>query len=336
MTKMKKLIANIKGGKCMNKKFESICKMSQKELKSHVARELLKTHEKVYVGDGYVYAQGTFPVLLVAHLDTVHKKLPNVILYDREKDACSSPNGIGGDDRCGVYMIFEVIKKFNCSVLFCEDEEVGGIGAKKFIQTDLAKELAFNYAIEFDRRGSNDAVFYDCDNDEFEAFITKEFYETNWGSFSDISTLAPFLKCAAVNLSCGYYGAHTEKEYVVLHEMEKSIEEACKILERTTEKDKFEYVESKYGGYYGYGYYNYSGNRNQNTFYGYGDSPFDAYEEDFVETYYYLLEFYDENGTTQWFETFATSEEEAVGRCLMANPYISYSHIIDVCKDKIY
>lgn len=314
----------------MNKEFEKICKMSQKELKAHVARELVKTHEKVYMGDGYVYAQGKFPVLLVAHLDTVHKKLPTFVLYDKETDSCSSPNGIGGDDRCGVYMIFKVIKEFNCSVLFCEDEEIGGIGAKKFIQTDLAKELEFNYAIEFDRRGSNDAVFYDCDNTDFEDFITKEFFKTAYGSFSDISTLAPFLKCAAVNLSCGYYNAHTEKEYVVLKEMEKVIEEACKILARTKEDDKFEYIEStysgyKYGGYYGYGY---------NSSYYSGYSYNYGYEDEFEDLYYFIIEFYDKKGM-QWYETYASSEAEAIGRCLMNNPDVPYSQITDVCKEKM-
>ena len=338
--KMKKVLVNVKGGMKMNEKFEEICRMSQKELKGYVARELSAKYGKAYVGDGYVYAQGDFPVLLVAHLDTVHKKLPNVINYDSKKDAYSSPNGIGGDDRCGVYMIFEVIKRFKCSVLFCEDEEVGGIGAKKFIQTDLAKELKFNYAIEFDRRGSNDAVFYDCDNPDFEDFITKEFYESAWGSFSDISTLAPFLKCAAVNLSCGYYNAHTVTEYVVMGEMEKSIEQACKILERTTEDDKFEYIESKYKGYYGgYSGYSYGGYSKGKTFYDYGYSGYGysnyGYEEDFEEIFYYLIEFYDMNGKSQWFETFASSEAEAVGRCLMEHPDIPYNHIIDIGRDKI-
>lgn len=314
----------------MNKVFEHICKMSQKELKSHVARELTKTHSKVYMGDGYVYAQGEFPVLLVAHLDTVHKKLPDVIFYDFTKDAYSSPNGIGGDDRCGVYMIFEVIKKYNCSVLFCEDEEIGGIGAKKFTETDLAKELKFNYAIEFDRRGSNDAVFYDCDNTDFEDFITKEFYETAYGSFSDISTLAPFLGCAAVNLSCGYYGAHTEKEYVVLSEMEASIEAACKILERTTEEDKFEYIEAKVSSWFRYGYSGYSSKGNSLSYYG---NYYSSYEDDEDYLYYYIIEYTDECGKTEWFDTYATSEAEAVGRLLMWHPTLCYKNVIDVMVD---
>jgi di/tripeptidase len=248
------------------KKFEKICKMPQAHLKKYLAKELEKTHKEITIDDGFVYAQGTFPVLLVAHMDTVHKHLPQKFVYSKDKNIVSDPNGIGGDDRCGVYMILEVVKRFNCSVLFCEDEEVGGIGADKFIETKLAASLDFNYLIEFDRRGSKDAVFYDCDNPKFTEFICKDFYKEDWGSFSDIATIAPFFGVAAVNLSCGYYKAHTKDEYVVLSEMERSIEEACKILERTTEADVFEYIPAKnrwgygsnYAGYYsGYGSGNY-------------------------------------------------------------------------------
>ena len=76
----------------MNKEFEKICRMSQKSLKNHVKQMLKKTHDDVTVADGYVYAQGKFPVLLVAHMDTVHKKLPNMIVYDQTQDIVSSPN----------------------------------------------------------------------------------------------------------------------------------------------------------------------------------------------------------------------------------------------------
>jgi hypothetical protein len=330
----------------MNEVFESICKMSQKELKDHVVRELTKTHKEIYSGDGYVYAQGAFPVLLVAHMDTVHKSLPKVIHFSTSNATLSSPQGIGGDDRCGVFMIFEVIKRFNCSVLFCEDEEIGGVGAKKFIKTDLAKTLSFNYAIEFDRKGKKDAVFYDCDNEDFEEFITKDFYKTAYGSFSDISIVAPFLKCAAVNLSCGYYNAHTTDEYVVITEMIASINAACNILERTTEADKFEYIEATYNNYgwpgysyngYGNGYANY-GYRQYNTgvrYYGGFWETEDEEEDDDVELYY-LFEYVDEYGDTQWYEAYAFSETDAVGQFCMAHPLVPYANIIDIMVDDVY
>lgn len=328
----------------MNKKFEQICKMSQVVLKKYVENQLKYTHTDITVGDGFVFAKGTLPILLVAHMDTVHDLLPNLIVYNKEKDSVSCAEGIGGDDRCGIYMILEIIKNYNCSVLFCEDEESGGIGARKFIETDLAKELIsqFNYAIELDRKGSNDAVFYDCDNEDFEEFITTDFYKTAWGSFSDISVVAPFLKCAAVNLSCGYYNAHTKNEYVVLGEMERSMEEVCKILERTTEGDKFEYVEVEYNNYYRgsyyYGSYNrssYSGSSYKGSGYkGSSYSWYDDYEDVFAT--YYLIEFWNDKGKRELYETYASSEAEAVGRCLMMNPGICYNDIEDIFTDKAY
>ena len=285
----------------MINKFQSICRMTQADLKKYVAKELKITHNKVISEDGFVYAQGTFPVLLVAHLDTVHKSLPTHILYDDKNDSLSSPQGIGGDARCGVYMILELIKKHHCSVLFCEDEEIGAIGAEKFINTALAKKLQFNYIIEFDRRGKNDAVFYDCDNELFEEFITEEYYKTSFGSFSDISVLAPFLCCAAVNLSCGYYNAHTTNEYVILSEMQESINAASKILARTNEDDAFEYIEAKYQSF--------------------GDYGWSTFDED------YLIEYINERCDVEYIKVSASSKAEAVGKFCMEHPEISYSSI---------
>ncbi len=279
--------------------FRKLCRMSQSDLKKFVSKELKKTHDKVIAGDGYVYAQGTFPVLLVAHLDTVHEALPTIFVYDEKTGALSSPQGIGGDDRCGVYMILEVIKKYNCSVLFCEDEEVGGIGATKFTKTELAKTLEFNYIIEFDRQGCDDAVFYNCGNEDFEEFITKDYFKTSWGTFSDISILAPFFGCAAVNLSCGYYKPHTKSEYVILSEMDESVYAACRILERTTKNDKFEYIES-YGGY------------------------LDWQDDDKR----YMIEYYDKKTKRyDWVEIEAPSKTMAVGMFCMDHPDIPYSDI---------
>ena len=219
-------------------------------------------------------------------------------------------------------MIFQIIQKYNCSVLFCEDEEIGGIGAEKFTNSKHSINAEFNYIMEFDRKGSNDAVFYDCANDDFEEFITREFYSTNYGSFSDISILAPHLGCAAVNLSCGYYNAHTTKEHVVLSEMEESIINACKILERTTEDDRFEYIEDIHSRYrhdwYSGGSYIASG------------YSFTECEEDYFAENYYVVEFVSEHGTTEWYDTYASSKAEAIGIFCMDNPYACYDDIIDI------
>lgn len=285
--------------------FVKICKMTQKELKKYTKNILLKFgYPKVISGDGFIYAQGELPILLVAHLDTVHKETPKTIHYDKIKKVLSSPEGIGGDDRCGVYMILDIVKYSKCSVLFCEDEEIGAKGAEKFVMSSVSKGLEFNYIMEFDRKGSDDAVFYDCDNKEFEKFITKKFFKTAYGSFSDISVLAPELGCAAVNLSCGYYNAHTTDEYVVWNEMMESIRAAHEIIETTTDADKFEYIESsmRYGGYYDWDY-------------GYGDL--------------YIIT-YDNGNTLKTFETTAQSEMEAIGQFCFENPTMSFQNILNI------
>ena len=301
----------------MYKMFRKICKMSQESLKGYLSNRLKETHDEIFVGDGFVYAQGKLPVLLVAHMDTVHKELPKTFEYNATLDVLSSPEGIGADDRCGVYMILEVVKHYNCSVLFCEDEEIGGVGAEKFLETQLAKQLEFNYMMEFDRKGHNDAVFYNCDNPDFEEFITSGYFKTAYGTFSDISILAPTLGCAAVNLSCGYYGAHTKDELVVLSEMEKSISEACNILERTTENDKFEYIESKHRGWY-------------DDWYGYEPIGYDGTNEQ----KYYLIAYYDKYYNEEYAEVYAMSEAEAVGRFCMEHSDIPFDNVICVQEDE--
>lgn len=282
--------------------FIEICMPIQKKLKRLVENKLLDVgYTDVVVGDGYVYAKGTIPVLLTAHMDTVHK-LPVIDFYEyydeeKKQHIISSPQGIGGDDRCGIYMILEIIKTHKCSVLFCEDEETGGVGSDKFCKTELINELSdMKYLIEFDRKNATDAVFYDCDNDEFTKFIEKYTgYKEAYGSFSDISNLSPACKVASVNLSCGYYNAHSTSEYVIVEEMMNTIEVAKKLLD--VECEQFEYIEmvSKWDyGYGNYGYRNYGNSYYKNSNkthsanydynYDYGD-----YWEGYQEGYYDAL-----------------------------------------------
>lgn len=298
--------------KCVD--FENICRMSQKTLKKHMRKMLEEKYDEVIYADGFVFAKGTVPILLVAHMDTVHKELPRIIELNNGK--ISSPQGIGGDDRCGIYMISKIIEKHHCSVLFTEDEEIGGVGADKFVHHSCLNGLEFNYAIELDRRGKNDAVFYECDNPEFEDFITEDGdWKTDFGSYSDICDVAPALGCAAVNLSCGYYNAHTKNEYVVFSEMEANIKKVCKLIERTTENDKFEYIEAKHrwGKYEMYGGWS-------SEYYGYSSDV----------QYCFWITFVNLKGKTQYIEYMASNEYEAIGMFMVEHPELTYNDIIDI------
>lgn len=300
------------------KGFEKICKMSQPKLKAYLEKSLKSNGYEVVSSDGFIYAKGTFPVMLVAHMDTVHKESVKFIVYAKNKDMISSPQGIGGDDRCGVYMILNIIQHYKCSVLFTEDEEIGGVGTKKFLAEYRAKTIdvePVNYLIELDRKGSSDAVFYDCDNPEFTEFILKDDdWTLDFGTYTDICDIAPAFGVAAVNFSCGYYNAHTIKEYVVRSEMEANIEKVEKLLDRTTQDDWFEYIEAEpyYGGFYG----------NWET----SVRNFSDYDD--YNTYYICA--VGEGGEYIEREIDAMSQIEAVGAFLVEYPDLCFHDILDI------
>ncbi|MDR3209715.1 MAG: hypothetical protein LBT36_03715 [Oscillospiraceae bacterium] len=222
---------------------ENILKMTPEQLKKAVAAELRDLGYRVTAKKGFVYAPGEAPVLLVAHLDTVHRQPVQSILYSRDGTLMMSPEGIGGDDRAGVFAVLEIIKSVRCHVLLCEDEETGGHGAREFARDRLCPEV--NYIVELDRRGGNDAVFYECDNPAFTDFVLGFGFELARGTFSDISVIAPALGVAAVNISAGYYNEHTRHEVINLAELQNNIERVARMARAAAEK--FSYIEAERG-----------------------------------------------------------------------------------------
>jgi hypothetical protein len=244
---------------------ERIFRLNKDELKSYMDKYFKSLGYKTENKDGFLYCPGTIPILLVAHLDTVHK-YPVYDLCKSNTGVWMSPQGIGGDDRCGVYAIARIVRKYHCHVILCEEEETGCKGAKKFTQSSIKPEV--NYIIEIDRKGCDDAVYYDCDNKEFEKFVTDHGFKTQTGSCSDISDIAPYLGVAAVNLSSGYYNAHTISEFVVFDDLEKTINRVYSMLSDDV-VTKYKYVKKEYkyshSNYYGKLYDYSKWNKNHKT-----------------------------------------------------------------------
>lgn len=320
-------------------KFIEICKMSQEKLKLYLVEELVKAgYTDIVNDDGYIYAKGTNPVLLTAHMDTVHKELVKNYYeyYEKETDhhIISSPQGIGGDDRCGIYMILEIIKEHKPSILFCEDEEIGGIGSRKFCKTEFIMELSeLNYLIELDRANGEDVVFYDCGNPEFTNFILENTgYGEALGSFSDISNLSPECMIASVNLSCGYYNAHTTSEYVIMEEMLNTIKVVKELLSLEN-VSQYEYIEVYYGGYYGNYYEKYYGNSRYYDDY-YDDNDYDWYQkinkkEDVKETVIIQVIWYGKENEELTDICYGNSVKEAFGDFFINHTDLSYNDIFD-------
>lgn len=188
--------------------------MDQSQLMRAVVAYLRGRYSVIHDTDYYIMAEGQLPVLLVAHLDTVFKSPPHDIYYDKTKNVMWSPQGLGADDRAGVFAILQLIDAgLRPSVLFTTGEEQMGVGANVLIR-DFPKcpYSEIEYIIELDRQGEKDSVYYSCDNKHFERFINSKGFVTEEGTFSDISIIAPAWKIAAVNLSIGYLNEHCHIE----------------------------------------------------------------------------------------------------------------------------
>lgn len=230
--------------------FETLAKMNQTTLKKTLGKFLRKQYKRVVETKEYVYAEGEIPVALVAHMDTVFKKAPEDIFYDKQKNVMWSPEGLGADDRAGVFMIMNIVKAgFRPHIIFTTDEEVGGLGAKELSKKPMPfKELS--YIIQLDRRGKTDCVFYDCDNTDFVKYIENFGFVETWGTFTDISYLCPAWGVAGVNLSVGYEDEHSAIETLHVNAWQATFEKVKNILSEK-EFPYFKYIPMAYSAIYG-------------------------------------------------------------------------------------
>ena len=230
---------------------EQFFQLKQEPLRKAMAQYLSSKYNKVISNKNYIIAVGEVPIALVAHLDTVFKEPPTNIFYDRVKNVMWSPEGLGADDRAGVFSIIQIIKAgYRPTIIFTTDEEIGGLGAESLIKDYPKAVTDLKYIIELDRRGSNDCVFYDCDNPVFDEYIESFDFITNFGSFSDISIICPAWKIAGVNLSIGYYNEHSISEVLYIGQMFKTIEKIKKMIEDISHIEKFDYIPTFYSSYY--------------------------------------------------------------------------------------
>ena len=220
------------------KVLEYLLKQDQKGAKQLVEFFLEEKYEQVVKHEKYTYAIGTIPIALVAHLDTVYNSPALKIYHDAQHDVIWSPQGLGADDRAGVFAIIQIIKAgYRPHIIFTTDEEIGGKGAS-ILASQKCPFPQLKYLIELDRQGSHDCVFYDVDNPEFVKYIEAFGFKEAWGTFSDISYLAPAWKTCAVNLSVGYKYEHSYAEHLHLKDLKSHYDAGgIIILDRYTQSN---------------------------------------------------------------------------------------------------
>ena len=221
--------------------------------------------------------------LLSAHMDTVAKEkdkyLGKTLIID-ENNNISSGGIIGGDDKCGVYIILKILQLgYKVNFILSKDEETGcvGINTLNTENPEEMKKISENclFCLVLDRKGDRDII---CENN---CYGTKEFedklfeisnqfnagYKPATGLFSDADTICDYISTA--NLSVGYYNPHSEKEYVNIDCLNIALEYVKTIIENVT--DRFEKTdEVKWGRYYNYGSYKNKKGSGYSGYYGYG------------------------------------------------------------------
>lgn len=220
--------------------FREVFSVSNDDAQDLAADLLARNGYKPQRGLSYVYGPGTVPVLLVAHTDVVHRAPPSKLYHDPAQHVVWAPNGLGADDRAGVYAIASLLARgLRPHVLFPDEEETGGAGAHEAARFLPAPPV--RCMIELDRMNGNDAVTYCCDSPSWNKWLTRRGWDLEYGTFTDISVLMPSWGIAGANLSVGYYRQHTTSEHLRLDQLNRTIDRVQRIL-RNAPRWPFAYI----------------------------------------------------------------------------------------------
>lgn len=242
----------------------------EKKMRRFLKREIVAcgaTFEQDVYGNLLVTkgVSDTYPCL-ASHIDQVQKNhSKDFKVVDGGSMCCGFSmktrqfQGLGADDKNGIFICLECLRIYDVlKVAFFVGEEIGCVGSS---QVDLEFFSDCRFIIEPDRRGGNDLITSMfcgdvCSKDFIDAIGADAFgYKEAEGTITDVGELAERgVGISCINLSCGYYDAHTDREYTVFSELENCLELVCYIIKNCTDvyPYEYEYVMSKYDTtYYG-------------------------------------------------------------------------------------
>ncbi len=224
-------------------------------LKSNNIEHYVDEHLNVYAikQTGELPEDFVFPCV-IAHTDTVHKldtinvreeMLPNtegeLKLSLKAYNDSGNPTGIGGDDKCGVFACFELLKELpNLKAAFFVSEETGCHGSK---MADPSFFTNVGYSIQFDAPENwmvtetcYGAKLFDRDSEFFEKcdkVITEGMSNRKYmiHPYTDVYALKTKFDFSCINISIGYYDYHTKNEYVVVEDTFNGIDVGKQMIE---------------------------------------------------------------------------------------------------------
>ena len=212
-------------------------------------------HNNIYATKGTL-DEGEFYPMFISHTDTVHELVDKIIVkeelisrpytfgktFDKELVPClkaydekGNPTGIGGDDKCGIYVCLELLKQMDkVKVAFFVSEETGCHGSKN-CNVDFLKDVG--YCAQYDAPGDHlislscsGTQLFDVDGEFFKLAlpsIVKSFKNemmVQSHPYTDIMQIKQKSDFSCINISCGYYNMHTSNEFVCVDDVVRAIE----------------------------------------------------------------------------------------------------------------
>ena len=215
-------------------------------------------------GKGNIYVtkgntDGHYPCVM-AHMDTVHSDQTDLIANNQKLSLMSSykgveehihafnpitheQTGIGGDDKCGVYICLRLLEQMDTlKAVFWVEEEIGMMGSRN-ASPEFFEDVA--YAIQFDAPTGN---YYSIScsgislwNEDYHSKVLP-ILESNGidnftnDPFTDVVQIKQKFGINCSVVASGYYKMHTSKEYVVRDHVEKAVKVGKEMINELGEK----------------------------------------------------------------------------------------------------
>ena len=191
---------------------------------------------------------------VAAHLDQVQRNHSKDFEVIEGKDVVfgysaksHAQQGLGADDKNGIWVALECLKRYDVlKAAFFVGEEIGCVGSSA---CDLSFFSDCRYVIQPDRMNGSDlitsmAVGDVCSKAFVSALGAAAYgYKEAHGSITDVGTLVERgVGISCLNVSCGYYNAHTDHEFTVLSELQNCLDFVCHIIETLTDIYPYEHV----------------------------------------------------------------------------------------------
>lgn len=211
---------------------------------------------------------------LCAHMDQVQDLHPTdfVCIEDQGVIFGYSPKlhkqcGLGADDKNGIFIALQCLERYDVlKCAFFVGEEIGCVGSHA---ADIEFFADCRFCAQIDRRGNSDMVtsisFGNICSEEFVTAADCETYgyAVSTGLMTDVEALRDNgVTASCINMSCGYYEPHTDRESTVIEDVKKCHAFVCHLIEHCTsvyahKEDDYEYNDNcdewnDYSFYYSY------------------------------------------------------------------------------------